>query len=232
MLSQLLTFLLSILASLIAWLLTVKAGDSFKRKSWPRIVLILGVFSAVFLVLTELQRKNEHSTTVPGPTPTSTATAVPQPAGANSRRAVPTGHAPVQTAAINNKSVENDVMDFEKGEFTTESYKFFVDSLRKYGASATASVTLLSLANKEIYFTIQRGSCYLVDENGERWIMDGHDPARFIEAGLFVIPDTKIKSKFAFTAKDSSTGVRFTLVCSEASPRYGRKIVVRGLEFE
>jgi hypothetical protein len=223
--AHLFAFLLSILSSLVAWLLTVKVGDSFKQKPRSRIVLTFAVFVLVFIVLTTLQTvteqvPQEQSAVKPMPTPLAATKKVPEP-----RRE----HASKSDEP--KKKAVNDIAADAHGEFTTESYKFIVNSIQRHGATATVSVTLESLSNKEIYFTIMRDPCYLVDENGDRWTLDGHDPARFIEAGSPIEPETKIKSKFSFTALDSNMGSQFTLVCTEVNPKYGRKIVVRRLSF-
>jgi hypothetical protein len=222
--SHLLTFLLSVLSSVVAWLLTVKAGDSFKHKSWSRILLILAVFGFVFVVLTVLQ-----NVTAQPPQQQSPATLGPVTTAKNAtvRRPEP---APKKVEPRNPVKYVGDSAA-TPGEFTTESYKLTVDSFQRSGATAITSVTLESLSNREIYFTIMR-DCYLVDENGERWTMEGYDPARFIEGGTSIVPRTKIKSKFSFIALDSTAGSQFTLICAEASPRYGRKIVIRGLAIQ
>jgi hypothetical protein len=219
-----LTFLLSVLSSVVAWLLTIKAGDSFKHKSWSRILFILAVFGFVFVVLTVLQSVTEQP-----PQQQSPATLGPVTTAKNAtvRRPEP---APKKVEPRNPVKYVGDSAA-TPGEFTTESYKFTVDSFQRNGTTATASVTLESLSNREIYFTIMR-DCYLVDENGERWTMEGYDPARFIEGGTSIVPRTKIKSKFSFIALDSTAGSQFTLICAEASPRYGRKIVIRGLAIQ
>jgi len=209
---------------MIAWLLTVKAGDSFKQKPWPRIVLILVVFGFVFIILTALQTVTEQapqqqSALKPTPTPFT----APKNIAESSRKREPK-NAESEKQIIKSSNISADA----PGEFTTESYKFTVDSIQRHGTTATASVTLESLSNQEIYFTVTT-DCYLVDENGNRWTREGYDPARFISAGMSVVPHTKIKSKFSFIALDSAAGLEFTLICTESAPKYGRKIVLRGL---
>jgi TolB-like protein len=112
--------------------------------------------------------------------------------------------------------------------FEVDSYRITAESLRKVGNTATLLLTLESHADKTLNFSMEAG-CYLLDENGERWNQErGADSAGFTGFyGVELIPNTRIKSSFKLAAQGADTGLTFTFVCTEHSPQYPRKIVLR-----
>jgi hypothetical protein len=86
-----------------------------------------------------------------------------------------------------------------------------------------------SLSDKPIRFVVQTISCYLLDENGNRWNQQNPDSAGFSWSGVQIDPGTKVKSTFTFVAKDDDAGTRFSFICPEGSPQQGRRIIIQGI---
>lgn len=61
-------------------------------------------------------------------------------------------------------------------------------------------------------------SCYMLDEDGNRWDQESPDSAGLAWSGVNIDPGMKVKSKFVFVAKGETTGKKYNLICPEASP--------------
>jgi hypothetical protein len=117
----------------------------------------------------------------------------------------------------------------QPGAFVTGSYRLNVGKFRKDGTHITLPLTLQSLSDKPFRFVVLTISCYLLDENGNRWNQENPDSAGFTWSGVEIDPGMKIKSNFSFVAKDTATGIDYSLVCPESSPQQGRKITIQGI---
>jgi hypothetical protein len=113
--------------------------------------------------------------------------------------------------------------------FVTAYYRLSAGAARKDGNHLTLSITAESLSDKPIRFVVQTISCYLLDENGNRWSQSDPDSAGFSWSGVELDPGTRLKSNFTFIAKDDDTGTRYSFICPEGSPQQGRRIVIPGI---
>jgi hypothetical protein len=117
----------------------------------------------------------------------------------------------------------------QPGTFVTASYLLSTNAVRKDGSHITLSLTAESLSDKPIRFVVLSISCYLLDENGNRWNQESPDSAGFAWSGVEIDPGMKVKSSFSFVAKDTDNGTQYSLICPEASPQQGRRITIRGI---
>jgi len=117
----------------------------------------------------------------------------------------------------------------EPGSFQTADYRLSVSAFRKDGNRLRLLVTVDSLLSNTFRFSIRTNSCYLLDENGNRWDQESSDSEGFAWSGFEIEPGTRITSLFAFAAKGDDTGSVFTLICPEGSPQPGREIIARGI---
>jgi hypothetical protein len=115
------------------------------------------------------------------------------------------------------------------GTFATASYRLSTSAIQKDGDHITLSLTAESLSDKPMRFVVLTISCYLLDENGNRWNQDSPDSAGFAWSGVEIDPGVKVKSNFSFVTKDAATGTQYSLMCPESSPQQGRRITIRGL---
>jgi hypothetical protein len=110
----------------------------------------------------------------------------------------------------------------------TGSYRLRVTSAKKDGNHLALSLTAESKSDQPIRFVVQTISCYLLDEDGNRWNQQDPDSAGFSWSGVELEPGTKVKSNFVFVAKGASTGHEFSFHCPEGSPQQGRHIQING----
>jgi hypothetical protein len=150
------------------------------------------------------------------PTPPGRAAASQLPASSNAQ---PLGQTPSS----------NPVPEVKPGTFVTASYSLSAGTTRKDGERISLSLTLESLSDKPFRFVTLSVSCYLLDEDGNRWNQDTADSAGFAWSGVQIDPGMKVKSNFSFVAKDATTGTKYSLICPEASPQQGRRITIQGI---
>jgi hypothetical protein len=117
----------------------------------------------------------------------------------------------------------------QPGTFVTGSYRLNASGFRKDGSHITLSLTAQSLSDKPFRFVVLTISCYLLDENGNRWNQENPDSAGFAWSGVEIDPGMKIKSNFSFVAKDTDGGTQYSLICPESSPQQGRRITIQGI---
>jgi hypothetical protein len=98
----------------------------------------------------------------------------------------------------------------------TGSYRLRVTSAKKDGNHLALSLTAESKSDQPLRFVVQTISCYLLDEDGNRWNQQDPDSAGFSWSG------------FVFVAKGASTGHEFSFHCPEGSPQLGRHIQING----
>jgi TolB-like protein len=123
--------------------------------------------------------------------------------------------------------------------FETESYRVNIGSVRKSGSNIAVTLTFENVSEKKVllawggfsFGTPSNEGPYLLDENGEKWLLLANDEARIVWHSGFgpvdLPPGTRIKTKFVFGG--SGQGKLFTLVCTEGAPKSGREIVIHGL---
>lgn len=136
-----------------------------------------------------------------------------------------TRQVPTQSSIPNTAQVEA----IQPGTFVTASYRLSASAVRKDGNHITLSLTAQSLSDKPIRFVVLSISCYLLDENGNRWNQEHPDSAGFAWSGVEIDPGMKVKSNFSFATKDTSTGNQYNLICPESSPQQGRRITIQGI---
>jgi TolB-like protein len=123
--------------------------------------------------------------------------------------------------------------------FETESYRVSISSVRRSSHNITLTLTFENVSEKKVElawgeFSFGRATDrgpYLLDENGDKWLLVANDDARIVWHNGFgpvdLLPGTRIKTKFVFSG--SGTGQSLSLVCTESAPRSGRDIVIHGL---
>lgn len=119
--------------------------------------------------------------------------------------------------------------------FETESYRVTVGAVRRTGNSLTLTLTFESLSDDKVMLSWDGYSgTYILDENGERWNLEGRDSAGVLwfpgYGPATLLPGTKIKTKFVFAPRGQSTGTRFTLAANEGQPKAGRQVLIRGIK--
>jgi TolB-like protein len=86
--------------------------------------------------------------------------------------------------------------------------------------------------------TVGWRSLYLLDDNGERWELDGGATGSASGGGgaltnccnLVLLPGTRLKVVLVFSTNGQNPGTQFTLAGQEFSPIRGREILIRGLK--
>ncbi|MGA9799750.1 MAG: hypothetical protein WBQ68_12135 [Terriglobales bacterium] len=146
------------------------------------------------------------------------------------------GRSPALSAVPLEDSRQNDIappvvtkkaIQQKPGLFETEAYTITTESLQKVADTANLVITVEPVGDQPPGFYVF--DCYLLDESGERWNMQGADSAGFANTRTPLIPGTKVRSEFHFVAKGSTSGTRFTFICSENITRPIRQIVVPGI---
>jgi hypothetical protein len=115
----------------------------------------------------------------------------------------------------------------ESGVFVTDGYTLRAESLRKTGDDIHLIISAETRSAKPMRFYIS--NCYLLDESGEQWELREPDSAHFVQDAAELIPGTRLRSNFHFTAKASNSGIGFTFICTEYAPQGQRKIVLVGI---
>lgn len=117
----------------------------------------------------------------------------------------------------------------QPGTFVTASYRLSASAFRKDGNHITLALTAESLSDKAMRFVVLTISCFLLDENGNRWNQENPDSAGFAWSGVEIDPGMKVKSNFSFVTNGADNGTQYSLICPEASPQQGRRITIRGI---
>lgn len=119
--------------------------------------------------------------------------------------------------------------------FETESYRVTVDAVRKVGNSVSITMFFESTSDDKIQLGWRcfEDEIYLLDENGEKWVLQDRDSGGIVVplgyGPVDLLPGTRIKSKFTFAAKGDNTGTVFTLAVIERAPRE-RQVLVKGIK--
>lgn len=117
--------------------------------------------------------------------------------------------------------------------FETESYKVTVESMRRTASSIALTLVFESLSDRKTRLSWNGNATYLLDENGERWDLDGRDSAGVVwrpgHGPATLLPGTKIKTRLLFLPRGQATGTRFTLASSEGQPRNDRQVLIRDI---
>lgn len=137
------------------------------------------------------------------------------------------------------KKPDTEVASGKLPTFETESYLVTAESIRRAANTINVTLTFKSLSDQTISLS-WRGfpseNIYLLDENGEKWFLEGGDTAGVLwfpgYGSAELLPDTKLKTKIVFTAQGATTGTRFTLAATEGAPKSGRQITIRGLRVD
>lgn len=117
----------------------------------------------------------------------------------------------------------------------TESYRVTIDAVRKVGNSVSITMFFESTSDYKIQLGWRsfEDEIYLLDENGEKWVLQERDSGGIVVplgyGPVDLLPGTRIKSKFTFAAKADSAGTVFTLAALEREPM-NRQVLVKGIK--
>lgn len=117
----------------------------------------------------------------------------------------------------------------QPGTFVTASYRLSASRALKDGSHINLSLTVESLSDNPFRFVFLSVSCYLLDQDGNRWNQEKPDSAGFAWSGVEVDPGMKVRSSFSFVSREMATNGDYNLICSESSPQQGRRITIHGI---
>ena len=101
-------------------------------------------------------------------------------------------------------------------EFVTNAFRLVANKAERVGSDLTITVTLEAVSDQTV--PIYCYNCYVLDENGERWDVQGADSGHFMQDTVRLVPGTKFKSRFLFAAKGVSSGSKYSFICLQNKP--------------
>jgi TolB-like protein len=116
-----------------------------------------------------------------------------------------------------------------------DAYRVTVVLARKVGSALQLVIDFENLT-PDVLPLLLRKNGYLIDERGERWNQTGPDSARIwvfcCDAGIELIPGTRLRTRLEFRGEGDGEGTAFTLVGKEISPQKERTLVLSGLRLK
>jgi hypothetical protein len=95
--------------------------------------------------------------------------------------------------------------------FKNQFVKITIKSFKKTRDAIYMTVVYENTSGKELNFGIDKKDTFLTDENGERWDYKDNTAIKEFASYSKLLPNSKIVSKFTFTAKGKTGGKVFNL---------------------
>jgi TolB-like protein len=138
---------------------------------------------------------------------------------------------PLQTDHARSATSGRNKIDYPEVE--AESYRLVVEGFDRRGGVIILTLVIVSTVDvvNEIFFDDDSRDTYLVDENGDRWVVQGSEPREMnpFRTRTDLIPGTRVRTILSFASERAETaGEEFTFVTREAGYR-GKRIVIYGL---